>query len=178
MNLAFGHDGRLYLSHRNGVIRLDDKDGDGASDARVTILQLETPGNYPHNGLGGLALSRDERLYVGLGENLGEKYTLKGTDGSSHSGGGEGGNVFRCRLDGSQLELVATGFWNPFGLAFYSDDYLLAVDNDPVPGLEWRNPWHLSDDGGHGRSRIRHSPLRLRASAQGLPRGISRDVVG
>ena len=146
MNLAFASDGRVYLTHRNGVLRFDDKNGDGVSEDRVAILNLDTRGAYPHNGLGGLTFSQDGWLYVGLGENLGEKYTLKGTDGSAHSGGGEGGNVFRCRLDGSQLELVATGFWNPFGLAFYTEDYLLAVDNDS----DSRPPNRLLDVVMHG----------------------------
>jgi putative membrane-bound dehydrogenase-like protein len=131
MNLARSPVGVLHLVHRNGVIRLDDRDGDGVSDGRATLLEMDTPGNYPHNGLGGIAFSPDGWLLVGQGVNLGERYTLKGSDGSSHIGKGEGGNVFRCRADGSRLQLVATGFWNPFGLAFYGKRFLLAVDNDP-----------------------------------------------
>lgn len=130
MHLAFGPDGRLYATHRNGVLRLDDTDGDGVCDAQVKILEMETPGNYPHNGIGGIAFSPDGWLYVGQGENLGERYTLRGTDGRTDSDV-EGGFVFRCRPDGSKLERVAEGFWNPFGLAFYGGTYLLAVDNDP-----------------------------------------------
>jgi putative heme-binding domain-containing protein len=107
---------------------------------------METAGDYPHNGLGGIAFSPDGWLYVGQGENLGESYTLKGTDGSSHGGKGEGGNVFRCRPDGSQVQLVATGFWNPFGLAFYGKQFLLAVDNDP----DSRPPNRLLDVVMHG----------------------------
>jgi hypothetical protein len=91
MNLAFSPDGRLYVTHRNGVLRLDDRDEDGASESRATILQMETPGDYPHNGLGGIAFSRDGWLHVGQGENLGERYALKGTDGRVIRGGGEGG---------------------------------------------------------------------------------------
>jgi putative membrane-bound dehydrogenase-like protein len=146
MNLAFAPDGALYLVYRNGVIRLEDKDGDGVSESRTDVLKMETAGDYPHNGLGGIAFSPDGWLYVGQGENLGEGYTLKGTDGSSRSGKGEGGNVFRCRPDGSQLQLVATGFWNPFGLAFYGKQFLLAVDNDP----DSRPPNRLLDVVMHG----------------------------
>jgi putative membrane-bound dehydrogenase-like protein len=146
MNLAFAPDGALYLVYRNGVIRLEDKDGDGVSESRMDVLKMETAGDYPHNGLGGITFSPDGWLYVGQGENLGEGYTLKGTDGSSHSGKGEGGNIFRCRPDGRQLQLVATGFWNPFGLAFYGKQFLLAVDNDP----DSRPPNRLLDVVMHG----------------------------
>jgi putative membrane-bound dehydrogenase-like protein len=131
MHLAFSPDGRLYATHRNGVVRLDDADDNGVCEMQVKILTMDTRGDYPHNGIGAIAFSPDGWLYVGQGENLGEAYILRGTDGRSHSGHGEGGNVFRCRPDGSQLELVATGFWNPFGLAFFGGQYLLAVDNDP-----------------------------------------------
>jgi len=146
MNLSFSPEGALHLVHRNGVIRLEDDDGDGVSESRTTVLNMETAGNYPHNGLGGIAFSPDGWLYVGQGENLGESYTLKGTDGSSHRGKGEGGNVFRCRTDGSRIQLVATGFWNPFGLAFYGKRFLLAVDNDP----DSRPPNRLLDVVMHG----------------------------
>ncbi len=141
MNLAFSPDGQLYLTHRNGVLILRDRDGDGVSESRATVLELETAGAYPHNGIGGIAFSPDGWLYVGLGENLGENYTLKGSDGSRHSGGGEGGNIFRCRPDGSQLQLVATGFWNPFAFTFLRSGHLLAVDNDP----DSRPPCRLLD---------------------------------
>lgn len=146
MNLAFGPDGTLYLTHRNGVFRLEDKDGDGVSESRATILEMDTPANYPHNGIGGIAFSPDGWLYAGQGQNLGEDYTLKGTDGTTHCGKGEGGNIFRCRPDGSRLQHVATGFWNPFGLAFYGKHFLLAVDNDP----DSRPPNRLLDVVRHG----------------------------
>ena len=131
MNVAFSPGGELYLAHRNGVLILHDRDGDGVSEGRTTVLALDTPGNYPHNGLGGIAFRSDGWLYVGFGENLGARYTLKGTDGSSHSGGGEGGNIFRCRPDGSRVQLVATGFWNPFALEFDTANHLFCADNDP-----------------------------------------------
>jgi len=124
----------LHLVHRNGVMILPEK---------KEIVSLDTPGNYPHNGLGGIAFSEDGWLYIGMGENLGEKYTIKGSDGSSHSGGGEGGNVFRCKPDGTKLEFVATGFWNAFALAFNRAGYLFCVDNDP----DSRPPCRLIDVG-------------------------------
>ncbi|HEU5432126.1 MAG TPA: PVC-type heme-binding CxxCH protein, partial [Thermomicrobiales bacterium] len=66
-----------------------------------------------------------------MGENLGAEYRLIGSDGRSLAGQGEGGNVFASRADGSGLRRVATGFWNPFHLAFDAAGRLFAVDNDP-----------------------------------------------
>jgi hypothetical protein len=126
MNMAFvGAD--LYIVQRDAVIVLHD----GKPDACEQILTLETKGDFPHNGLGGFCASIDGSLFIGLGENLGLPYTLKGKDGSSVSGGGEGGNIFKCQRDGTKLELFATGFWNPFAMTFDVAGNLFAVDNDP-----------------------------------------------
>ncbi len=56
---------------------------------------------------------------------------LVAADGSKQIGGGEGGNIFRCRFDGSKLERHATGLWNPFGLYFDHTGRLWMVGNDP-----------------------------------------------
>ena len=37
----------------------------------------------------------------------------------------------RCRLDGSSVEEIATGFWNSFDLKFMLERRLLLTDNDP-----------------------------------------------
>ncbi|MFO0888471.1 MAG: PVC-type heme-binding CxxCH protein [Isosphaeraceae bacterium] len=137
MNLAVARDGTLFVAARSAIHRLTDLDGDGRADgeaaARVPapIVRLDTPGDYPHNGLSGFAFDAQRRVYFGLGENLGAEYRLVGSDGKSLSGGGEGGNIYRCRPDGSGLERIATGFWNPFHVAFDASGQLFAVDNDP-----------------------------------------------
>ena len=43
-------------------------------------------------------------MYFGFGENLGADYKLTGSDGTTLSGGSEGGNMYRCRSDGSQFK--------------------------------------------------------------------------
>lgn len=137
MNLAFARDGTLFLATRYAVYRLEDRDGDGKADGEAAtrvpapIVRLDTLGDYPHNGLSGFAFDAAGNVYFGLGENLGVDYRLIGADGTTLSGGGEGGNIYRCRPDGSKLERFATGFWNPFHVAFDAFGNLFAVDNDP-----------------------------------------------
>jgi putative membrane-bound dehydrogenase-like protein len=132
MNLVFAPDDSLFLTHRNGVVRLEDKDADGKADAPRTILQMETKGDYPHNGIGGIAFAADGALFLGIGENLGLEYTVRGSDQSAvFAPAGAGGIIVRCQPDGSKLELWATGFWNAFALEFDAHGRLFMVDNDP-----------------------------------------------
>ena len=131
MCLKFDRDGALYVATRMEIFRLRDTKGTGVGDERTPIVHLETSGTYPHDGLAGMAFDFDGTLYFGMGENLGAPYKLIGSDGSSVSGGGEGGNVFRCKPDGSHVERFATGFWNPFQCCFDTFGRLFTIDNDP-----------------------------------------------
>jgi putative membrane-bound dehydrogenase-like protein len=143
MNLAKAPDDSIYVATRSEIFRLRDLDGDDKADKpeeRTPIAHLETTGNYPHNGLSGFAfgpftgvpeIADHVEVYFGFGENLGADYKLIGSDGTSLAGGGEGGNIYACRFDGSKLRRVATGFWNPFHMTFAGAGQLFAVDNDP-----------------------------------------------
>lgn len=128
MSLAFGPDGSLYLATRAEIFLLRGKD---KMEDRRSLLKLDTKGNYPHNGLCGFAFDGTGNMYFGMGENLGEPYKLVGSDGVTLTGGGEGGNMFTCRPDGTKLSRVATGFWNPFHHCFDAFGRLFVVDNDP-----------------------------------------------
>lgn len=130
MNLLLAHGG-VFFATRSEIYLLRDTKNAGVADEKTSLIKLDTPGNYPHNGLSGLAIGPDGKLYFGLGENLGANYKLTGTDGTTLSGGGEGGDVFSCSVDGKNLQRIATGFWNPFGLGFDAFGRLFAVDNDP-----------------------------------------------
>lgn len=129
MGLAY-EQGSLYVVSRSKLRRLRDTNDDGKADEANDILTLETSANYPHNGLSSVAIGPNKKLYIGQGENFGASYRLIGK-GSEQRGCGEGGNIFSCKLDGSELRRYATGLWNPFGLCFDSRGDLWTVDNDP-----------------------------------------------
>jgi putative membrane-bound dehydrogenase-like protein len=131
MSLAVYYDGSIYVATRSEIFRLRDKDNDGKAEERTRICQLETEGNYPHNGLSGFAFDFAGQVYFGFGENLGATYKLIGSDGKSLSGGAEGGNIYCCDPEGRNVRRIATGFWNPFHLCFDAFGRLFAVDNDP-----------------------------------------------
>lgn len=131
MNLAIHPDGSVYVATRAEIFRLRDVDQDGVAEERTPIAHLETKGDYPHNGLSGFAFDFAGDVYFGFGENLGADYKLIGSDGTSLTGGGEGGNIYCCNPAGGKLRRIATGFWNPFHLTFDAFGRLFAVDNDP-----------------------------------------------
>ena len=130
MDLALHPDGSVYLATRHKIVRLV-PNSDGVAGKTETIVELETDGDYPHNGLSGLAFDFDGNLFFGFGENLGKFYKVEGSDGSKVEGEADGGSVFWCTADGKSLRRVAGGFWNPFGQCVDSFGNLFAVDNDP-----------------------------------------------
>ncbi len=131
MDIEFHADGSLYVATRMDIHRMRDTDGDDKADEVTRIAWLDTKGNYPHNGLSGLAFHADGSLSFGLGENLGAEYTLNGIDGSKFSGGGEGGSTYQVKADGTKLRRVSTGWWNPYGMCVDAVGRVFGTDNDP-----------------------------------------------
>ncbi|MCB0630606.1 MAG: hypothetical protein R2824_11520 [Saprospiraceae bacterium] len=133
MNLAYGPDNTIYLACKDRVLAFRDTDRDLVSDQTDTLLLMKTPNGevYDHAGILGVTLSPDGWLYISRGNTGGLAYEMTGSDGSTISHYGDGGNVIRMQPDGSQLEEVATGFWNPFGIKFSQAGRLFLSDNDP-----------------------------------------------
>jgi len=150
--LAFDPPGRLFVVCTREVLVLHDRDGDGYAEDRTRILHLdpyEKRGN-PHGQMQGIAFSNDGWLYTATGTTSDDWI---GSDGTRLSVGPYwGGIIARCQPDGTQLERVAWGFWNPYGLAIDGQGRLLAVDNDP----DHRGPnrvLHIVEGGDYGYKR-------------------------
>lgn len=149
MSIALRPNDDVYVATRKEILLCRDADNDGKAESTQRVIQLDTPADYPHNGLAGFAFDALGWMYFGLGENLGADYRVVGTDGMVETGGGEGGSVYRCRLDGTQLSRWATGFWNPHASCFDAFGRLFSVDNDP----DSRPPCrllHIVPDGDYG----------------------------
>lgn len=162
-DLLFGPDGHLYVSTRWFIGRFRDAATKEKADGDPEkIVVCETDGDYPHNGVGGLAIdpANPEWLAFGFGENLGADYTFVGTDGVELSGGAEGGSSYRCQTDGSELTRQSTGHWNAFGMAYDLDGNLFSTDNDPnatppnrllhvIPGADFGFEYRYGRSGRH-----------------------------
>jgi|TARA_B110000116_G_scaffold243653_1_gene233618 hypothetical protein len=79
----------------------------------------------------GITFDDENHLFISRGNVGGEYYRIEGKDGSVVEGYGDGGNVIRADVDGSNVEEWATGFWNSMDLKFDHKWNLLLVDNDP-----------------------------------------------
>jgi putative membrane-bound dehydrogenase-like protein len=129
MNVAVSPNGDVYLVTRSDVHLLRDTNDDGVADVNKKILQLKTTVDYPHNALSGISAAGDT-LFLGVGENFGVEYDLVGSDGKSIKNVGGVGTIYTCKLDGSNLQRYAEGYWNPFSLCLAKGE-LFCVDNDP-----------------------------------------------
>src|SRR5262249_54519413 len=105
------HDGTVYAMHAPFLTALRDTDGDGIADERqdlLTGLGL-TPEENPVrlHCANGLVMGHDGWLYLALGDHgcnvlrpEGDRLVL------------EGGGILRCRPDGHDLHIFATGLRN------------------------------------------------------------------
>ncbi|HVJ86803.1 MAG TPA: PVC-type heme-binding CxxCH protein, partial [Caulifigura sp.] len=122
---------QAYLATRARIFLLEDVDGDLVADRRTVLFELDTKGDYPHNGFAGFAFDAVGNVFVGMGENLGEPYKVRDRSGAVVYEHDEGGHVYRFQPDGTGFRLWANGCWNPHASCFDAFGRMFSVDNDP-----------------------------------------------
>ncbi|MDO8596347.1 MAG: PQQ-dependent sugar dehydrogenase, partial [Sulfuricaulis sp.] len=144
---VFAYHGSVYYTCIPSLYLLQDANGDGKADFKAE-LQYGYGVRYGFLGhdLHGMVLGPDGKLYFSVGDR-GANVT-KTPDGRSVENA-ECGAVFRCDLDGRNLELFATGLRNPQELRFDQYGNLFTGDNNPDKGDPAR--WvYVIEDGDSG----------------------------
>ena len=132
MSLALKDNGQVLIATRSSVIQFTDLNNDFIADKLDTLIGLETAELFSHNGMSGLVIGPDNKIYFQCGENFGSEYLMTGTDGKTILGKErEGGSIYRCNIDGSNLERIGTAIWNSWGMTFDPYGNLFSVENDP-----------------------------------------------
>ncbi len=155
--------GQTWFTCIPNLWRLVDNDDNGVSDKR-TIIHSGFGVRFAFRGhdMHGLVIGPDGRLYFSIGD--------RGYHVSNDIFDPASGAVFRCELDGSNLEVIATGLRNPQELAFDNWGNLFTGDNNSdsgdkarwvfiVPGSDsgWRMHYqYLADRGPFNREKIWH----------------------
>ncbi len=141
--LVRGND--VYYTNIPKLWLLKDSTGSGVSDDRVVLadgfgVRVAFRGHDMH----GLVMGPDGRVYFSIGDRGYHVQTPNGLLANPESGA-----VFRCELDGSNLEIFATGLRNPQELAFDDFGNLFTGDNNSDSGdkARWVYVVHGSDTG-------------------------------
>jgi quinoprotein glucose dehydrogenase len=137
--------GTVFYTDIPNLWSFRDTNGDGKADVKKPL----STGYGVHVGflghdLHGLRVGPDGRLYFTIGDR---GLNVKTADASLFSP--DMGSVLRCELDGSNLEIFATGLRNPQELAFNEHGDLFTVDNNSDGGDRARLV-HLVEGGDSG----------------------------
>jgi len=122
--------GNVYYTCIPDLWKLRDEDGDGRAEQRELLstgygLHVALLGHDLH----GLRIGPDGKLYFSCGDRALHVETKEGVVDNWKSGA-----VLRCNLDGSGLEVFATGLRNPQDLVFDAFGNLFTGDNNSDGG--------------------------------------------
>ena len=133
----------LVCTGDNSVMRLTDRDGDGAADGSPEIW---TSLRHPEHGANGMVRGPDGCYYLICGNDAGlsEQHAVLATSPVKHP---RCGGVIRFSPEGKVLDVIAHGFRNPYDLDFDAAGHLLTVDADGERDhhLPWYAPNRLFD---------------------------------
>lgn len=157
----------VFLTCIPNLWRLTDSDRNGIAESREKLLSgFGVRVAFRGHDLHGLIRGPDGRIYFSVGDR---GYHVETREGQTLADP-ESGAVFRCELDGSGLEVFATGLRNPQELAFDEFGNLFTGDNNSDSGDRarwvhvveggdsgWRMAYqYLTDRGPFNREKIWH----------------------
>ena len=134
--------GKLWFANVPNLWTLRDTKGTGQADERKVLhTGYGVHVSFVGHDLHGLKMGPDGRLYFSVGDRGAHIETAGKTISVPDTGA-----VYRCNLDGSDLEIFATGLRNPQELAFDDFGNLFTGDNNSDSGDKAR--WVYVVEGG------------------------------
>jgi putative membrane-bound dehydrogenase-like protein len=124
---------KVYVCQSPNILLFEDKDGDGKADGPPKKF-LTGFGGFDHDhGVHGILIGPDGKLYFSVGDT--GVHGLQSADGKgrkweSNSTDCRAGTIWRCDLDGKNLELIAHNFRNEYEPCVDSFGTVFVSDND------------------------------------------------
>ena len=128
---------KVIVSCSPNVYIFTDTNGDGKADKKEILFSGISGVDHDH-GVHAVSFGPDGKLYFNFGNASGQIkdkdgkpiIDLAGNEINNHGHPYREGMVFRCNLDGSQVEVLACNFRNPYEVAVDSFGTLWQSDND------------------------------------------------
>jgi putative membrane-bound dehydrogenase-like protein len=124
---------KVYVCQSPDILVFEDKDGDGKADGPPKKLLTGFEGIDHDHGVHGISIGPDGKLYFSVGDRgvkdlqssdgKGRKWTTNHTDCQA-------GTIWRCDMDGTNLELIAHNFRNQYEPCVDSFGTIFVSDND------------------------------------------------
>jgi glucose/arabinose dehydrogenase len=109
LGIAIARGGIIQVATKNGVVRVQDRDGDGEADwienFNDQMIQSQTTRSFPLD----MAIAPDGWTFVSQGGIVTRSGLVSGGEGTAHTGG-----ILRISPDGRTSELFAAGAREPF----------------------------------------------------------------
>lgn len=124
---------KVYVCHSPDILLFEDKDGDGKADGPPKKLLSGFGGFDSDHGVHGILIGPDGKLYFSVGDT--GVHGLQSSDGkgrkweTNHTDC-QAGTIWRCDLDGKNLELIAHNFRNEYEPCVDSFGNIFVSDND------------------------------------------------
>jgi putative membrane-bound dehydrogenase-like protein len=139
----------LFVMHAPLLTALRDLDGDGRADERRDLLEgIGWPPEKAPDRLhcaNGVVVGHDGWLYLALGDRGCDVARPEGDRLVLHGGG-----ILRCRKDGTDLHVFATGLRNTYDLALDDELNVLLRDNENDGGTYLLRIYHSFFGADHG----------------------------
>lgn len=143
---------RVYVCQSPDILVFEDRDGDGKADGPPKKLLTGFQGIDHDHGVHGINIGPDQKLYFTVGDagmrNL-QSADGKGRQWSSNGTDCRAGTVWRCDLDGKNLELIAHNFRNNYEACVDSFGTVFLSDNDD-DGNQQTRICHVMPGGNYG----------------------------